>query len=75
MSRPLVVYKSSEAEKGSLGGREEGVRIPGCCVAGCIEGSGFVCGSLRRRITWVIVGWNMPPYFEWAIRCMGRVFP
>jgi hypothetical protein len=42
---------------------------------GCFEGVGVACGSLRRRITWVIVGWKMPPYFEWAIRCIGRVFP
>jgi hypothetical protein len=33
------------------------------------------CGSLRSRITWVIVGWKMPPYLECAMRCMGRVLP
>lgn len=76
MSRPLVVYVSSEAEKGSLGGRDDGDsddfddRIE--------SSSGLIavaCGSLKSRITWVMVGWKMPPYLECAMRCMGKVLP
>lgn len=70
------MYVSSEAEKGSLGGRDEGdsgndddgVEL----LPDVVEGA---CGSLRSRITWVMVGWNMPPYLEWAMRCMGKVLP
>ncbi len=70
------MYVSSEAEKGSLGGRDEG--DIGDVDDGVVSLSGFVetaCGSLRSRITWVMVGWKMPPYFECAMRCMGRVLP
>ena len=67
---------SSEAEKGSLGGRDDG---DGGEVGGRVLGpsdvGGVACGSLRRRITWVMVGWKMPPYLEWAMRCIGRVLP
>jgi len=63
------VYVSSEAEKGSLGGREEGdsgeVEFDGRVVR--FDGSGgeeVACGSLSRRITWVMVGWKIPPYLE-----------
>ena len=67
---------SSEAEKGSLGGRDkddsgdvcDGVELS----SGVIEEA---CGSLRRRITWVMVGWKIPPYLECAMRCMGKVLP
>ena len=67
---------SSEAEKGSLGGRDEGdsgdVDDEIELLSGVIEGA---CGSLRSRITWVIVGWKMPPYLECAMRCIGKVLP
>ena len=70
------MYVSSEAEKGSLGGRDES---DGDDVDDRVERSsgviGMACGSLRSRITWVMVGWKMPPYFECAMRCMGRVLP
>ena len=67
---------SSEAEKGSLGGRDKD-------DCGDVDGgpelsSGVIevaCGSLRRRITWVMVGWKIPPYLECAMRCMGKVLP
>ena len=76
MSRPLVVYVSSEAEKGSLGGRDEGgsgdVNDRVESLSDIIE---VACGSLRSRITWVMVGWKMPPYFECAMRCIGKVLP
>lgn len=70
------MYVGSEAEKGSLGGRDEGnigdfdERVES--MSGVIE---VACGSLRRRITWVMVGWKMPPYLECAMRCMGKVLP
>jgi hypothetical protein len=67
---------SSEAEKGSLGGRDEGdmddVDEREESLSGVLE---VACGSLRRRITWVIVGWKIPPYLECAMRCMGKVLP
>jgi hypothetical protein len=69
------VYVSSEAENGSLGGRDEGdgdVEVEVDSWSGIIE---VACGSLRSRITWVIVGWKMPPYLECAMRCMGKVLP
>lgn len=70
------MYVSSEAEKGSLGGRDEGdsgdVDDRVGLLFAVVEGA---CGSLRSRITWVMVGWNMPPYLECAMRCMGRVLP
>lgn len=72
---PLVVYVSSEAEKGSLGGRDDGWVGSLCCSSSATVVGEVACGSLRSRITWVIVGWKMPPYLECAIRCMGRVFP
>ena len=71
------MYVREEAEKGSLGGREDGSWSSLGWVEGCVEGEGdgVACGSLRRRMTWVIVGWKMPPNLECAMRCMGRVFP
>ena len=70
------MYVSSEAEKGSLVGRDEG--DIGDVDGKTILSSGVLkvaCGSLRSRITWVIVGWKMPPYLECAMRCMGKVLP
>ena len=70
------MYVSSEAEKGSLDGRDEGDnsvlddRVES--LSGVTE---VACGSLRSRITWVMVGWKMPPYLECAMRCMGKVLP
>lgn len=67
---------SSEEEKGSLGGSDEGdggevdVKVD---VLPDIDG--VACGSLRSRITWVMVGWKMPPYLECAMRCIGKVLP
>lgn len=29
----------------------------------------------RRRIACVMVGWNMPPYCEYFVRCIGKVCP
>jgi hypothetical protein len=29
----------------------------------------------RRRIACVMVGWKRPPYCEYFVRCMGRVWP
>ena len=74
-SRPSVVYANSDAEKGSDGGRLAG-NGPSC-------GTGELCwnvgdwpwGSLRSRITCVMVGWNGPPYFECASRRTGNVLP
>ena len=67
---------SSEAEKGSLGGRDEDDSDD---VDDSVEGlSGVIevaCGSLNSRITGVSVGWKMPPYLECAMRCMGKVLP
>ena len=67
---------SSEAEKGSLDGRDEDDSGD---VDGRVELSSdaieLACGSLKSRITWVMVGWKMPPYLECAMRCMGKVLP
>jgi hypothetical protein len=67
-------------EKGSLGGRDEDgggdidivVRLE---VLSGVDVDGVACGSLRSRITWVMVGWKMPPYLECAMRCIGKVLP
>ena len=29
----------------------------------------------RRRIACVMVGWKRPPYSEYFVRCIGRVWP
>jgi hypothetical protein len=29
----------------------------------------------RRRIACVMVGWKGPPYCEYFVRCIGRVWP
>jgi hypothetical protein len=73
---------------GSRGGRDEddsGDKVVGVVrlslgeslvgVVGSSVDAERACGSLRSRMTWVIVGWKMPPYLEWAMRCMGRVLP
>jgi hypothetical protein len=42
-----------------------------------VEGADVALKGLseRRRTAWVMVGWNRPPWGEWANRWHGRVFP